>query len=175
MFRPVLAGDLMRVAAALSVVVAAVQYGAVPAALFFLVLGGAMVPRALGAPWGLDLAYVTALLLAGWAAVLDLYRSVPGLDLAVHAVATGMIALMVHVLRLKMGAPADSWATTVSLALVLAVVWEVGEWWGHLTLDDRIQVGAADTLSDLVAGGLGAVAALWLSRAPVPVRQPASR
>lgn len=167
MNRPLLACDLLRGAAAVSVVAAALGYGAVPAALFLLVLGGAMVPRALGAPWPLDLAYVAALLLAGWAAVLDLYRSVPGLDLVVHAAATGLVALMVHLLLLRVGPRVglgDSAALTVGLTLLLAVLWEAGEWWGHLTLDDRIQVGVPDTLGDLGAGALGAVAAMWLVR-----------
>jgi hypothetical protein len=42
--------------------------------------------------------------------------------------------------------------------MVLAALWELGEWIGHTRLDSRIQVGAVDTATDLLAGLLGAAA-----------------
>ena len=49
-----------------------------------------------------------------------------------------------------------------TLATTLALLWEMGEWFGHTRLDDRIQVGYEDTLGDLGAGVVGAVVAAVL-------------
>jgi hypothetical protein len=170
-------GDAVRVASLLSLLVAAVTHGGVAGPLFLLVLGGTMIPRALGLPDPLDVAYGTTLLVAAWAAQLDWYVTVPGLDLGVHAVATGLVAAVAHLTLTRLGVvpPADSpgllrprlgvAVVTVALGLALATVWELGEWAGHTFLDDRIQVGYADTVGDLLAGAAGTlVAAVLLSR-----------
>ncbi|WP_207392599.1 hypothetical protein [Aeromicrobium sp. IC_218] len=162
------AGDLLRAAALVSLAVAVPLYGFVGAALFLLVLGGTMLPRALGLPTALDVPFCATILLAAWAAQLDWYEAVDWLDLVVHAVATGLVAAVAHLTLARVrllpepGAPRSRLAsamTTVALGLALAVVWEVGEWLGHTYLDDRIQVGTSDTVGDLLAGALGAVAA----------------
>ena len=87
-------GDVVRVLALVSVVVGTWRSGPVATALFLLVLGGAMVPRAIGAPPVLDVAYCSTILFAAWAAQLDWYVAVGWLDLVVHAVATGLVAVM---------------------------------------------------------------------------------
>jgi hypothetical protein len=52
---------------------------------------------------------------------------------------------------------------TLGLGLALSALWEVGEYVGHTYVDDAIFVTYADTVGDLVAGGLGSLAAgLWL-------------
>ena len=51
---PLIASDALRVAAVVSLVLGTVLYGWVGAALFFLVLGGVFVPRAVGAHQLLD-------------------------------------------------------------------------------------------------------------------------
>ena len=38
--------------------------------------------------------------------------------------------------------------TTTALGWMLGLVWELGEWFGHSYLDERIQVGYDDTLRD---------------------------
>lgn len=168
------AGDLLRAAALAGVVVAAPLYGFVGVALFLLVLGGTMLPRALGLPTALDMPFCATILLAAWAAQLDWYLAVDWLDLVVHAIATGLIAAVAHLTLARVRllpepsaarSRAGSAALTTALGLVLAAVWELGEWLGHAYLDDRIQVGASDTAGDLLAGGLGAlVAAVLLCR-----------
>jgi hypothetical protein len=170
-------GDLVRLLVAASVVAATAAYGFIGFALFMLVLGGSVVPRALAAPAALDLSYCATLLVAAWAAELDWYLALGWLDVVVHAAATGLIAAMTHLALVRVGAvaPPDgrglhrprlgSAVVTTALGVSWATVWELLEWFGHAHLDDRIQVGYADTLGDLSAGAVGAaVAGVLLAR-----------
>ena len=164
-------GDLLRLLAAASVVVGTASYGFIGFALFMLVLGGSVLPRALAAPAALDLSFCATLLVAAWAAELDWYLAVDWLDVVVHAAATGLIAAMAHLALVRVGAsPAPdqsrlrrpglgSAVVTTALGITLATVWELLEWFGHAHLDDRIQIGYADTLGDLSAGAVGSVVA----------------
>ena len=175
-------GGVVRVLGVLSVVVALVR-SPVEVALFALVLAGLLVPVAAGASRTLDAAYGVGLLVAAWCSALQLYQAVAWLDLAVHLVVTGLVAAVAQLLLARCtGGVADphtatgradrlgAVVVTTSLGLALAVLWEVGEYVGHTYVDPEIYVGYADTIGDLVAGGLGsAVAGLWLARRrPVP-------
>ncbi|MBN0039825.1 hypothetical protein JN535_06505 [Cellulosimicrobium cellulans] len=163
-------GDAVRAAAAASVVVA-VGLDGVATALFLLVLGGTIVPRALGLAAPLDVAYSVTLLASAWAAQLEWYRAAPWLDLPVHAACTGLVAAVAYVALVRAGmlagpgilrpgrARAGVLVVTAGLGAVLAILWELGEWAGHTYLDDRIGVGYGDTVTDLAAGLLGAVVA----------------
>ena len=160
-------GDVLRYAALASVVAGLVGWGWIGGALFFLVLGGCVVPRALDAPAALDLSYCALLLFGAWAAQLDLYLRIGWLDVVVHAAATGLIAAMAHLALVRLGALSAEGGpalprrrlgvavVTLAIGTALAVVWEMCEWFGHTQLDDRIQVGYTDTMGDLVAGGVG--------------------
>ena len=166
-------GDVVRVLALVSVVVGAWWSGPVATALFLLVLGGTMVPRAIGAPAVLDVAYCGTILFAAWAAQLDWYVAVGWLDVVVHAVATGLIAVLsLRALQtwrvVGTGRPRGETALlVVGLGAVLSVLWEVGEWAGNAWLDRNIQVGYPDTMGDLLAGLAGsAVAAVVVARRP---------
>jgi hypothetical protein len=170
-------GDAVRAASAVSVPIGLGWFGPVAGALFFLVLGGTMLARALALPTVLDLAFCSTILFAAWAAELDWYVAVAWLDLVVHAAVTGLVAAVAHVTLVRAGAvpPLESpglrrprlgaWLVTSACGIALATLWEVGEWFGHTYLDDRIQVGYVDTIGDLVAGTVGSLAAgLLLAR-----------
>lgn len=179
---PLVAADALRALAVVGLVPAYVHHGGVGFMVMFLVVGGSVVPRALGSPPWFDTLFCATLLLAVWAALLDWYVTVPGLDLAVHAVTTGLVGALawqvvdragllvdhVHVVRARRAA----FLVTVMAATTLAVLWEVGEWLGHTHLDRRIQVGQADTITDLLAGIVGAalagllVARAWVGSVP---------
>jgi len=174
---PVLPSDALRAVGIISVIAATVIGGWVGFALFFLVLGALFIPRALGASLGLDVSFCATLLVAGWAAQLDWYLAVPGLDLLVHAAATGLIGAVTWQVLVRVGAlphhddvrlerpRLGTFVVTTGAAVALAVVWELLEWMGHTWIDDRIQVGYNDTVGDLAAGAVGAVvAALLVSR-----------
>lgn len=167
-------GAAVRVLGLLSVLVALAR-GPVDAALFTLVLAGLVVPPLARAPRALDAAYGLGLVVAAWCAALELYQAVAWLDVVMHVVVPGLMAAVAHLLLARTGVavlPRDAAArrdrvgavlVTVSLGLALAVLWEVGEYLGNTYVDPEIYVGYADTIGDLVAGGLGsAVAGLWL-------------
>jgi hypothetical protein len=165
------AGDVIRFAVLLSVVVGAGGFGFVGFALFALVLGGSVVPRALAAPAALDVSFTTTLLVAAWAAELDWYVAVGWLDIVVHAAATGLVAAVAHLALVRLGAATGPderrvrrprlgvAVVTTALGVSLATVWEFLEWFGHTWLDGRIQVGYTDTIGDLAAGSVGALLA----------------
>jgi hypothetical protein len=170
-------GDLLRLLALASLVVGTAAYGVIGFALFMLVLGGSMLPRAVAAPAALDLSFCATVLVAAWAAELDWYLAVDWLDVVVHAAATGLIAAVTHLALVRVGAAPGpdesrlrrprlgSAVVTTSLGVMFATVWELLEWFGHTQLDDRIQVGYTDTLGDLAAGSVGAlVAGVLLAR-----------
>jgi hypothetical protein len=170
---------VLRAAALVSLVIGFLRYGGVAGAVFALVMGGTVVPRALAAPTALDASYSASILFAGWAAELDWYLRVGWLDVVVHAAVTGLVAAMVHLLAVRVGAlpPVDAppvageglarprlgtAVCTAAIGVTLSVWWEFGEWVGHTYLDHRIQVGYDDTIGDLAAGTVGAVVAAAL-------------
>jgi hypothetical protein len=167
-------GDLLRLAALVSLVVAAVAHGWVGAALFAFVLGATMLPRVAGSASVLDVTYCASLLAAAWFAQLEVYRDVPGLDLATHALTTGVIAMVALEVLQRLGLATDARhargsaaVTTVGLGAFVAVVWELLEAAGHTFIDPRIYVTYLDTVGDLAAGLLGsAVAAALVARGP---------
>lgn len=177
---------IARALVVVSLVVCAVAYGLTDVALLALVAGGAAIPLALRLPPLLDTLYVGALLVAAWSSVLDLYETVPGWDLVVHVVATGIIALVAHAAVRRLGAvpPLHAARTTAEclgavvvitgLGSLLSIAWEIGEWWGNAYLDSTIGVGYVDTVGDLAAGALGsaaaAVVALAVSRRTAAAR-----
>lgn len=169
---PLIATDALRLLATVSVAVATVTDGFVGFALMFLVLGGCMVPRGWGLPPWFDALFCLSVIGAGWAALLDYYEQIGWLDLVVHGAVTGLIgvlvALVVH--RLRVLNPTYSCHQRAAMlamvaataAIALAGMWEIGEWLGHTHLDDEIQVGYTDTITDMVAGCVGAAGAALL-------------
>lgn len=164
---PFIPTDALRVLAVLAVAPAAIGHGFVGFAVMFLVAGGTMLPRALGTVEWLDAVLCAAFLFAAWAALLDWYVAVSWLDLVVHAVVTGLLGVLAWevtrwsglLTRDSVRARIAAAVVTITSASTLAVLWEIGEWLGHTRLDDSIQVGYTDTMTDLVAGVLGAVGA----------------
>jgi hypothetical protein len=168
-------------AAALTVLGMAVGLwqGAVEVALFALVSLGQTLLRL--APLRAPVQAVTAALLwaAAVAALVDAYQRIPWLDVVMHLLVTGLLAALgtAAVLRagwLRPGGPgagpvdavrAGRTLLAAGVGTLLAVLWEVGEWFGHTVLDPAIQVGYQDTVGDLAAGVLGALlAGVFLDR-----------
>lgn len=193
--RPRLPGDVapdgVRALGLGSLLAAAAWFGPVETALFALVMLGLLILRALAVPAVLDAAGGAVLLLAAWSSVADLYARISWWDIAVHLAATGALAAMGYLLLARLKAVPDpqgpagvrAFRTVVVLlvtavGLALSVVWEFGEWWGHTYIDSRINVGYDDTLGDLLAGGVGSVAAglaLTMGRRGVSPAAAASR
>ena len=181
---PLTVPDALRVVAAVGLVPAAIHHGTIGIALMLLVTGGCMVPRAMGVSAWLDVAFCGSALFAAWAALLDWYVTIDWLDLVVHGVFTGLLGLLAWQLLLRskvLAEPTNLLTTRVSamvlttaMATTLATLWEIGEWLGHLYIDDSIQVGYQDTLSDLATGVLGALVAGVLAASTVKSSHPES-
>lgn len=157
--------DALRGAGLLSVLFGLLSGDPVTAAMFALVLLGLVAPRFLGVRGGFDAATGATLLVAAWCSALELYVTVPIVDLPVHFALNGVLAaLAVVALRSAGVVPADAGRALASLLVVtvgvtLGVLWEFGEWAGHTLIDPEIFVGYDDTIGDLLVGGLGALAA----------------
>ncbi|GAA1660387.1 hypothetical protein GCM10010977_06860 [Citricoccus zhacaiensis] len=145
----------------------------VAVALYSLVLLGQTVIRLAPLRGSVQAGTAVILLVAAWAALLDAYQLIPWLDLVMHVVATGLLAAIGTAALLRSGwlqtgpsaGRAGQTLLTAGLGALLAVLWEVGEWFGHTLLDPAIQVGYEDTMGDLAAGVLGALlAGLLLDR-----------
>ena len=160
--------DAVRVLAGVSVVVALLRGGAVDAALFFMVLGGTVIPRLLRVvPPGLDAAFGAGLLVAAWSGSLGLYEQIGWLDLAVHGATTALAAAVGYLAMVRAGwlvHPRETPAmgvvvVTVLLGLSLSVLWEQAEYLGATYLDPTIYVAYVDTIGDMTLGGLGSAVA----------------
>ena len=85
-----------------------------------------------------------------------------------HAALTGLVGAIGYAALERLGLFGEGMTrlgvvvVSSTLATTLALLWEMGEWFGHTALDDRIQVGYEDTLGDLAAGVVGAVVAAVL-------------
>jgi len=157
------AADAARVLGALAVVVAFIWFEPTDAGIAALALPALVLPRFLAVPAAFDLLFCVTVLVAAWSNIVDLYTTVPGWDLVVHLVCTGVIGVMLVLLlgrsRVIPLPERPSWATalvlTVGMALAAAALWEMVEWFGHAVIDPSIHVNYDDTITDMAAGGVG--------------------
>ena len=167
--------DLIRVIGALSVVVAAIWFSATDAGILALALPALLVPRFLAVRPAFDIPYGLIVLIAAWSNVFDLYRTVPGWDLVVHFLCTGVIAAMAYLalaqFRIVPARGGESFAPRIPIVIVTALglavsaLWEMIEWLGYTFISDDIFVAYQDTIGDMAIGGVGAlVAALLVAR-----------
>lgn len=115
-----------------------------------------------------------SLLIATWAAVWRWYPAVPFLDEAVHVVAPGSLAAVAYFLLARVRLlpdvrePGGSYRAGAPLLWVgmigttTAVLWEYYEWVVEHVSPQGMIVGYTDTVSDLLAGMIGAVVAGFL-------------
>src|SRR5699024_5922675 len=114
-------------------------------------------------PWGWEIASSLTCMVAAVSSFLLLYERFPGWDKPVHAVLTGLLAVLaVHVLS----ASAPTTPRIIITGLLLAATWELLELAGHHWVDPTVHVAPLDTVTDLLAGLVGAVGAalLWRRR-----------
>jgi hypothetical protein len=168
------AADVVRTVGLVSLVVAVIAWDGVSAALFSLALLGQVAPRFLGARPSIDLIIGVGVYVSAASNVLDLYRRIPWWDVPVHILTTGLLAVLV-VLAADRGRvafdrrPLALAGFVVIIGLALSALWEMGEWAGHTYVDPAIMVGYDDTVTDMIAGGLGAlVASLFVPAALRP-------
>ncbi|MFN3339303.1 MAG: hypothetical protein ACK40Z_06350 [Dietzia sp.] len=166
--RAQMAADALRILGTLSVLLALLLHGLTDAAIVAFALPGVMVPRFIGMrPWA-DTAVAATLLVAAWSNVFDLYTRIGWWDVAVHFVCAGALAVVTYLFLAHRGivsAPSargfsavGAVVLTTAFGLALGALWEMVEWIGHAYLTDRIYVTLDDTIGDMAAGGVGALA-----------------
>ncbi|WP_347976370.1 hypothetical protein [Microbacterium sp. ProA8] len=161
--------DAVRLLGPLSVVAAFVWWSPSDAGILALTLLALVVPRFVGVRPAFDVVFCLTVLVAAWSNVLGFYETVPGWDLVVHFVCTGVLAATAYVVLARLAVvPAPLAPTTrpvtpivvvTSLGLSLSAVWEMAEWAGKTLVDPTIFVSYQDTIGDMAAGGLGAIVA----------------
>ncbi|MCD2442906.1 hypothetical protein LQ757_11550 [Agromyces sp. SYSU K20354] len=161
--------DVLRLLAVLSIVVAAIGWGPLSGLSFLAVLAVMLIPRLLHLRAGFDIAFGIAVLFSTWSSVLGVYHTTRWWDVPMHFLTNGLLAALAFVVLVRLGVLADpatlphpmlsATVATTALGLTMGVIWELFEWFGRAFIDDDILVGYADTLGDLLAGGLGSVVA----------------
>lgn len=170
------AADVLRTVGLLSLVAAVLAWDGMSAAVLSFALLGQVAPRFLGARPSVDLAVGVGVYVAAVSNVVDLYRRIPWWDVPVHFATTGLLAILILVAADRADIafdrrPLPSAALAVTVGLALSALWEMGEWAGHTYVDPAIMVGYDDTVTDMIAGGLGAlVASLFVAAAMRPGR-----
>lgn len=157
------AADGLRLLGLISVLAAFVWWTPTDAGILALALPALLVPRLLGVlPW-FDVLYGVTVSVAAWSNVLDLYRSIAWWDLAVHFVATGVVASIGYVALQRSGVlpgPLRRRTAVVLLptvGLAISAVWEMVEWLGKTFVDSEVFVTYPDTIGDMAVGGAGAL------------------
>ncbi len=159
--------DLLRLVGVLSFVLALIFFELTEAGVVAFTLPGLMLARFLGMrPWP-DILLSVSLLIAAWSNVFALYAAISWWDLAVHFACAGGLAVVSYLFLARAGilpspssrqfTPATGITLTTALGLALGVLWEVIEWLGFNYITDDIYVTYDDTITDMVAGGLGAL------------------
>lgn len=161
--------DFVRAVGIVGVAVALIWLAPTDAGIAALALPALMLPRVLGMRGWFDLTVCATVLVAAWSNVLDLYRSIPGWDLLLHLICTGVLAVVAALILTRADVvplTRDSGASRRTslilapvLALALSAVWEMIEWLGWAYLSDEIFVTYQDTIGDMVFGALGGIAA----------------
>ncbi|HYI31850.1 MAG TPA: hypothetical protein VEX88_00125 [Glaciibacter sp.] len=174
--------DLLRVAGVLCIAVAAIGWTWTDAGIVALALPALVAPKFIGVRAWFDIAYEVTVLVAAWSNVFDLYTTVVGWDLIVHFTLTGLSAALMYVLLARadiVALPGGRRAAPIVLAttmgLALSALWEMVEWIGWTLIGDDIFVAYQDSIGDMVAGGLGALAAGLLLSSVSVLRPDADR
>lgn len=110
---------------------------------------------------------------------LDLFDAVPWWDDATHLVNWALLCAGLGLLLVPRLEPRWLRVLVVTgLGALLAIAWELGEWWTFIRRGVELDTAYEDTLADQALGTLGAfAAALWLTRrgsrsADTPTRSP---
>jgi hypothetical protein len=95
-------GDLLRVALAAGIVVAAVSVEPALAARFALTLAAALIVRTLDMPRPFDLAFTAAMAVQAWGAMAGAFGSIGGYDGAVHTVVSAATVPVVYIALVRL-------------------------------------------------------------------------
>lgn len=126
--------------------------------------------RFLNLPRLFDLTVVVALMLAAWGEALRVYDAFPAYDIVTHLLVPLLGAPVVYIglARLEvLPDPASDTETphyvgiflvTVALGIAIGAIWEIAEYASDQVVGSQLSLGNRDTVGDLVADSIGAVA-----------------
>lgn len=159
--------DLLRIAALLAVILAAVFLAWTDAAILALALPGVVAPRFLGMRLWADLLFTCTVLVAAASNVFDLYTRISWWDVVVHFACTGLLAAGCYILLAALRIVPDPRSVhftprvgivlTTTVGLALCALWEMVEWLGYVYISDEIYIAYVDTIVDMIFGGLGSL------------------
>ncbi len=162
------AAESLRLAALLSVLLAAVFLQWTDAAILALALPGVVAPRFLGLRLWADVLFSCTVLAAAASNVFELYTRISWWDVVVHFACTGIVAAGCYVLLAALKivpdprscefTPRIGLVLTTVIGLALCALWEIAEWLGYLYISDEIYIAYVDTIVDMIFGGLGSLA-----------------
>jgi hypothetical protein len=133
--------------------------------IFLLGLGGLLAGKAVGVPERSLTTIAIALILLAWPAAM-FASPLPRLTSTIsHLVIGALLAwlLLAPVLGRRPAASRD-WILIPALVLSIGAVWELGEWLADVWFESDLAVNGLDTLIDLGADLIGAVAGVALYR-----------
>lgn len=159
--------DVLRVVGLLSLLLAVLLLEWTDVGIIAFTLPSLMAPRFIGMrPWP-DIMVSVTLLVVAWSNLVDLYARISWWDLVVHFFCAGVLAVGCYLLftHLRLVPAPSSGAfsprigivLTTAFGLALSALWEMIEWVGYTYITTGIHVTYDDTITDMIAGGLGAL------------------
>lgn len=180
--------DLWRGALGLAAVAYGVTGDAGAAGYLAVSAGVTLAARFAQLPRVLDLALLVALTITGFGEALGFYDRWAWFDRAVHFTVPMLLAVVIYVGLARVEIVPDPrdlsglrrmpslWLLAFSFGMAVGGVWEIFEWTADYTVGSNLSEGNDDTVGDLVADALGAMAGgglllLWTSRGWGSVRR----
>jgi hypothetical protein len=114
-----------------------------------------------------DLALVGAMALIAYGTAFDLYQRIPHYDKAVHGLSPFLWAPVVYILLVRLDVLPELsdpherhhrigiFLVTFALGLAIGALYEIAEWTMDALLGSRLVHGEQDTVTDLIADGIG--------------------
>lgn len=131
--------------------------------IFLMGLGGLLVGKVVGVPARSLTMITVALVLVAWPPAM-FTSPLPRLTSTIsHLVIGALLAwLLLAPVMGRWPAASRDWIVIPALVLLIGVVWELGEWLADALLESDLAVDGLDTLTDLGADLIGAVAGVAL-------------
>lgn len=167
------ASDLLRLGAIFLVPLAWMSAGSAAAAAMALVAGGTCLLRYYAGSRAQDLTGQVVFVSAGLFSMIGLYQAIWWLDLAVHLILMAVVTVLINDIlvhrkgltqRVSQAQQRNVTFVLLTYGSLAAVLWEVGEWVGYYLVSQEIGVGILDSMTDILAGILGILGAVyWIS------------
>lgn len=162
--------DLLRLSLVAGAAVYVLRGDGGGAAVLAVMACATLVARAVNLPRLYDLTFTTAMVLQGWGEATNRYDELAWFDELTHFVLPMLTAPVLYIALARLDVVPDPkddtsgkhyvgvFVTTLALGLAFGAAWEIAEWSSDNLLGSSLQEGNDDTVGDLIADGLGALA-----------------